>query len=156
MASEVLLQWNVVEAPPVKKSTDWFWAVGIILISLAVVAISFGNQLFGIFLLVILFTLYVLSHKRSQTVHYAITKDGIYEGNVFYSFSNIKNFFVDENTYTGPTLLIEVKRWFLPILSLPIPSEIAPQDVRMYLRASLHEHEIKEPVFQHLFEILGL
>ena len=49
MAQEVQLEWDVVETPATKKSVDWFWAVGIILLSLAVIAIVFGNPLFGVF-----------------------------------------------------------------------------------------------------------
>ncbi len=156
MAENIMLSWNVVEAPAVKKSIDWFWAVGIIIVSLAIIAIVFGNPLFGIFLIVVFFTLFILSHKRPQTVRYALTKDGIVEGDRFFPFTDIKHFYVDETTYLVPTLLIDIKRWFLPIVSIPLPVEIRPDDVRMYLRPKLMEKELKEPIFHHLFEMFGL
>ena len=156
MNEEVLLSWNVVEAPPVKKSVDWFWAVGIIIISLAVISMVFGNPLFGVFLIVVLFTLIVISHKRPQTVHYVFTKDGLFEGDRFFPYTNIKSFYVDETHYMMPTLLIEIKRWFLPIVSISIPESIQPSSVRMHMRTYVMERELKEPVFHHLFEIFGL
>lgn len=156
MNEEVLLSWDVVEAPPVKKSVDWFWAVGIIIISLAVISIVFGNPLFGVFLIVILFTLIVLSHKRPQTVRYVFTKDGILEAQRFFPYANLKSFYVDETLYATPTLLIEIKRWFLPIISIPIPESISPADVRSTMRSHVLERELKEPIFHHLFEIFGL
>jgi|JI6StandDraft_1071083.scaffolds.fasta_scaffold12662_6 hypothetical protein len=156
MAQDTMLEWNVVETPPVKKSVDWFWAVGIIILSLAVIAIVFGNPLFGVFLVVVLFVLFVLTHKHPRTIHYILTKDGIFEGERLYLFSNLKSFYVDETTYHVPTLLVEVKRWFLPIVSIPLPQEIAPQDIRMYMRPYLMERELKEPLFHHLFEMFGL
>ena len=156
MAQESILEWNVVETPPAQKSVDWFWAVGIILLSLAVIAIVFGNPLFGVFLVVVLFVLFALTHKHPRTIRYVLTKDGLYELEQLYQFSKIKSFYIDESMYHVPTLVIEVERWLLPILGIPLQKEIAPQDVRMYMRPHIMEKPIKEPLFHHLFEMFGL
>ena len=107
-------------------------------------------------MIVILFVLVVLTHKHPRTIRYTLTKSGIFEADRLYAFSNLKSFYVDETTYETPTLLLEVKRWFLPIVSISLPSEIAPQDIRMYMRPNLMERELKEPLFHHLFEMFGI
>ena len=45
------IEWDAHEYEHKERNRDWFWAVGIISVSLAVVAVIFGNIIFAILIL---------------------------------------------------------------------------------------------------------
>ena len=45
MSAQSLISWNAPEHYHVEKTNDWYWAVGIITLALAVVCIMFGQVL---------------------------------------------------------------------------------------------------------------
>jgi len=52
-----LIEWDAHEYEHRERSPDWFWAVGIISVSVAVAAVIFGNIIFGILVIIAAFTL---------------------------------------------------------------------------------------------------
>ena len=62
------LEWRAFEHEHIHKSSDWFWALGIIAIAGAVTAIIFNNILFAIIILVGAFTLSVHAVKKPNLV----------------------------------------------------------------------------------------
>lgn len=157
MAVESLLSWSVIEYEKRHKGVDWFWGVGIVTIAVSLIAIVFGNILFGILILVSGGALIGLGFHHPRPITYHITTEGILEGEQFFPFKNIRSFSVNEDDYTRPTLLIEVSRWFLPVVSIPLPDHAGSDSVRGMLRGRIRENdELKEPMFHYLLDILGL
>ena len=52
MATEALIYWTAPEHYHVEKKDDWYWAVGIITLTLASVCFILGNIIPGIFVIV--------------------------------------------------------------------------------------------------------
>ena len=48
---EPIIEWNAPEHYYYKRSPDWYWSVGIIAVTGAVLACIFGNVIFGILIL---------------------------------------------------------------------------------------------------------
>jgi hypothetical protein len=53
-------------SPYSEKSNDWFWAVGIITLTAAALAFIFGNIIFGIFIIVGVFSLVIHSVAKTS------------------------------------------------------------------------------------------
>jgi hypothetical protein len=62
------------------KTTDWYWAVGIIGVSIAIISIIYGNVLFAMLVLISTFALSVFASKEPPLVRFEINKSGILIG----------------------------------------------------------------------------
>ena len=147
--------WDVLEFNPENRNTDWYWALGLIAMSLAIISFIFSNVLFGIFIIISGVTLSALAIRKPKLIHYELTSDGLMEGVQFYPYRNIRGYFV-EDIDDGALLLLELDRWLMPIITVPIPENINPEEVSRYLRRFVTEKELKEPHIHYFLEYIGL
>lgn len=149
------LEWSAFEHEHIKKTSDWFWAFGIISVASAITAIIFNNILFAIVILVGAFVLGMHAAKPPKKVYFKIGSRGIVVDNVMYPYSSLQSFWVDnENEYIAPKLLIKSKRLLVPHIVIPI-EYVEPNDVREYLSEYLDEKEDSEPLAQKIMESFG-
>ncbi len=147
-------EWMTEEYTFVERSTDWFWAVGLAAVALAVVAILFGDALFGVVIILGAASIAMLSIRRPETVAIAIGERGIKIREVFYRYSDIPAFWVDERP-DGNELIIMTKRFFLPQVAIPL-HEIDADAVREFLKEKIEEKEMREPRYHKILEMIGL
>ena len=57
MESDMLISWEVPAYEHRPKTSDWYWALGIIAVSGSVAAFFLGNFLFGVLILVVAYTM---------------------------------------------------------------------------------------------------
>ncbi|MFQ5661924.1 MAG: hypothetical protein ACE5F2_01590 [Candidatus Paceibacteria bacterium] len=149
------LQWQALEHEHIHKSSDWFWALGIIAIAGAVTAIIFNNILFAIVILVGAFTLGVHAVKRPNLVSFQISDRGIIIDNTLHPYSSLESFWVeDESVQTSPKLLIKSKKLLASHIVIPI-EHVSPDDVRGFLLEYLTEEEDSESLAQKIMEFFG-
>jgi len=149
------LEWQAFEHEHIHKSSDWFWALGIIAIAGAVTAIIFSNILFAILILVGAFTLGMLAVKRPSRVNFRISERGVVIGSKMHPYSSLESFWVeDEEEHALPKLLIKSKKLLVPHIVIPI-DHISPSDVRDYLSQYLAEEEDSESLAQKIMEFFG-
>ncbi|MDP6387920.1 MAG: hypothetical protein QGG63_01435 [Candidatus Pacebacteria bacterium] len=151
----IQLQWSAFEHEHIHKNSDWFWALGIVAIAGAVMAIIFNNILFAIVILLGAFVLGIHASKRPNRVDFKIIQRGIVIGNVLHPYSSLESFWVedvDENT--APKLLIKSKKLLAPHIIIPI-EDVSPNDVRNYLLEYLVEEEDSESLVQKIMEFFG-
>ena len=150
-----LLEWQAFEHEHIHKSSDWFWALGIIAIAGAVTSIIFGNILFAIVILVGAFTLGMHAAKRPTRFNFKISARGVIIGNKMHPYSSLESFWVDdEDEHILPKLLIKSKKLLAPHIVIPI-EHISPDDVRDYLLEYLTEEEDSESLAQKIMESFG-
>ncbi len=147
------IQWVAPEYSHKVKTVDWFWAVGIISISLAGVAIIFNNVLLAIFILLGTFTLSLYAHRVPLEVKYEINEKGILSGNTLYPYRSLESFWVETNHHE-PRLYIHSKRVMVPHITILL-GDINPDIVEQYLSKYLHQEEYVEPLSHRLLEYLG-
>ena len=147
------IRWQAFEYSHREKSSDWFWAVGIIAVASAATAIIFNNILFALLILVGVFTVCLYAARKPLRVNFEINEKGILVGKVEYPYSSLESFWVEENI-GAPKLLVKSNKVIMPFIVLPI-EEVEPVNVREYLSAYLREEEHQEPLLQHLLEYLG-
>lgn len=147
------IRWTAPEYSHRDKSADWFWAVGIISISLAGAAIIFNNVLLAIFILLGAFTLSLYAHREPFEVEYELNEKGVIAGNTLYTYSSLESFWV-ETRYAQPRLHLKSKRPLVPHVTILL-DEINPNIVDEYLTRYIREEEYVEPLSHKLLEYLG-
>jgi len=137
-----------------KKGLDWFFAVGIITISIVISSIIYQNYLFAILILIGVFTLILFSLKEAATIHIKLTPRNILVDDKKYSYKTLDSFWITENDYTASKILIQSKNLLLGQLVIPL-GENDPDKISEYLLAYLPEKEDHEPLSHQVMEYLG-
>ena len=105
------------------RTQDWFWAVGIIAVSIAIAAIIFGNIIFGILILVSAFALSLYINRPPEIIHVVVDERGIQKGHIFYPYENLHSFWIDEES-SHQKILIRSEKWFLPLIIVPLGEKV--------------------------------
>lgn len=114
--------WSGPEYAHEEKSMDFFWTIGLVAILGFIVAVIFKSYVFGIFLLVSGASLIFFYIRPPQEVTFTLNGESINIAGKEYLYKNLKGFMVKRNI-PWSKLLIMTDGKFLPILTLPLPSE---------------------------------
>ena len=153
MNSEALITWSAPAHLYTEKRPDWYWAVGIITLALAVISFLFGEFITGIFVIVAALTLVLHASKTPHTVTYSITDRGILFDETLYPFVSLDSFWIPHDELP-PKLLIKSRKLLMPLIVVYI-DEVNPEDVRQVLLRYIAETEHREPLLKKLIEWLG-
>ncbi len=147
------LTWQAYEYVYREKSSDWYWAVGIITVSFAVTAILFNNVLFAVFIILAFCILMMYSKRRPELLEIKLDERGVQEGNLRYHYSSIESFWV-EDRYGENKLIMKSKKKALPYITIPI-FDVSATDVRSHIKRHVREEEHAEPLAKQIMEYLG-
>ncbi len=147
------LQWSAPEYHHYQRSVDWFWAVGIITICIAVLAFIFDNALFGILILLSAGILIFYAIRAPQDINYEINQRGIIVGKDLHPYLTIESFWL-ETRHGEPKIILKSKKAVLPYIIIPVHEESA-DDIATVLRDFLEEKELAEPASHKVMEYLG-
>lgn len=147
------IEWEDFEYEFKHKTSDWYWAVGIIAVSVAIAAIFFGNVLFGVLILLGAFTLSMHAARHPDIIHFELNPKGAVSGKTMYPYSSIDSFWVEDRD-RNPRILLKSKKVLMPFIILPLGSTIS-DTARGYLAQHLKEEEHLEPLLQKIMEYLG-
>ncbi len=145
--------WEAYEYVHREKSTDWYWAVSIITVSMAVTAILFNDVLFAVFIVISFFALMLYAKRKPQLLEIKIDDRGIEEGRVRYPYLSIESFWV-EDRFGETKIIMKSKKKTLPYIVIPI-IDVNADDVRDHLKKFLPEEEHEEPLAKRIMEYLG-
>lgn len=150
----ISILWSLPEYEHKEQTSDWFWALGIIVVASAGTAIIFGNYFFGILLILAGLLIGFFAVKEPARISYEINNNGLLMRDKFYRFKDMKSFFVSLGS--APLLLIRSDRFFMPIIEIPIEKEMAKEIREVFLNKQVPEEEMKEPVAIKIMETFGL
>ena len=153
MAKETFkIEWDGHEYEHKQRSEDWFWAVGVIAVSLTVVAIIFNDIIFGILILLSAFSLSLFINRPPETVHMILTEQGITRGSVKYPFSTLHSFWIDEQ-HPHQKILLRSQKLLMPYITIPLgggnPERIQQALVR-FIPEEFHTTSIAEKLLEYL------
>lgn len=151
---EPLIEWNTHEHSYNRKTSDWYWAVGIIAVTAAILAFIFGNVLFGILILVASFALCLFAARVPHEIHCEINDRGIVIDNVMYPFVSLDSFWIAWDHGAYPKIILKSRKAVMPFIYVPI-DEVDPEHVREILLNYIAETEHSEPLGHHIFTRLG-
>lgn len=153
------LAWSVLEYEEKERSSDWFWALGIIVVSSSVTAVIYGSYFFAALLILSGVLLGFFAVKKPDVIPYELNRDGLKIRNRLYPYENIKSFWVQADptgeTNVKPILFIKSERLFMPVMAIPIDNSLA-EDIHFILDSkNVTEEEMKEHPSHTIMESLG-
>lgn len=156
------LTWSALEYEERSRSNDWFWALGIIVVTASLAAIIYNNYFFAALIILSGALLGFLATKKPEEVSYELNNKGFVVHNSLYPYENIKSFWVQRETFEGeekdrlkPILFVKSERFFMPIIMAQIDGRTA-EDIREFLlEKNVPEEEMKEQLSEKIMEALG-
>jgi len=148
------IEWEAHEYEHKERSSDWFWAVGIVSVSIAVVSIIFGNIILGILVLIGAFSLSIFINKPPTVLHGMVDEKGITRGNVLYPYHSLQSFWIDIE-HPHKKIILRSQKMFMPLIIVPISDEVDPDRLHRILSKFLNEEYHSLPLVENILEYLG-
>lgn len=150
-----IMRWSAYEHDHIERGVDWFWALGIVAVSVALTSILFGNILFAVLILIAAYTIGIIARTPPELVEFELSDRGIRVGGVLHRYDEIISFWVEDEHNREPLLLVDTTKFMSPNLIIPIEG-IDPHLVRTFLQERTKEVPMKEPVSHKILEFLGI
>ena len=147
------ISWQTFEYLHTEKTADWYWIVGIVTISIAIIAIILNNIIFAILIIISTFTLSLFASRRPDIIDVEIDSGKVKLGRVQYTYKDMDSFWVETREF-HPKILFKTKKIFSPYVVVYIQDH-DPEDVREILLKYLPEEEHHEPLFEKILMYLG-
>jgi hypothetical protein len=147
------LSWQTTEYLHKQKTNDWYWIVGIITVSIAILAIILNDLIFGILIIVCSFTLALFASKKPAMIDVVIDDKGITVGSINYPYKNLESFWI-ETREVNPKIMIKSKKLFMHLIVVFIQN-VEPETVHQALIKHLPEEELTEPLLEKILVYLG-
>jgi hypothetical protein len=147
------LQWSAPEYEEKERGSDWFWALGIIVVCGSIAAIIYSNYFFAVILILGGILLRFFALKKPDMVPYELNQKGLKMQNQLYPYESIKSFYLQ--TEKKPTLFIHSDRFFLPVISVPIDLDIVERIREIMLSKEIKEEKLEEHSSEKIMNSLG-
>ena len=148
------LRWETYEYPYQKKPRDWYWALTIITISIAVTVVILNNILFALFIVLAGFSLALYATRPPEKITVTISPKGISLGEKTIPLKNIVAFNID--TASQPPKLLLRRAETLSLLVDVFIENVSIEEVERILNGVVKkDEELSEPWFQSLMEYIG-
>jgi hypothetical protein len=147
-------EWEAQEYVYTEKSSDWFWAVGIITVAAVVTCVIFNNILFGIVILLGSIALTMHSTKEPPVHQYRLSERGLHIDDTYYTYTNLESYWIEEDFYPVK-ILFKSKKFFMPYIIVPLDDDLDFNSIRQQLARHLKTEEHHESIFHKIFEYLG-
>ncbi|MFA5095491.1 MAG: hypothetical protein WC447_02440 [Candidatus Paceibacterota bacterium] len=154
MDGEKKIEWTALEYEEKERGNDWFWALGVIIVASSIASFIYNNYFFGLLLIIGGILLGFFAVKKPDLVFYELNENGLKIKNRLYPYENIKSFWVKKEG-KKPTLFIKSERLFMPIISIPIQSNLAEEIKKIMLSNNVIEEEMKEHLSEKIMDSLG-
>jgi hypothetical protein len=149
------ITWRAHEYVHTEKNSDWYWALGLIVVAGALFALLKNNVMFAILILIAGFVLALFATMKPKHIEFAVTQRGVRIDKELLPYSSLESFAVDELSPNHvPKLIIESKKLLAPHIVIPI-EEVSPDDVHDFLLNYLPEDDHVEPLTNRVMEWLG-
>ncbi len=156
MARSDTIQWEALEhAHRKEKSQDWYWALGLIVVSVAVASILLGNTLFALLIIVASLALGLSAGDTPNKHTYTINTRGVSVDETLYPYKSLEAFWIDETRPHENVLLLDLQKPLVPHLVIKIPDTVDINDLQDYLLDYLPEEEMYESASHRLAEMFG-
>lgn len=147
------LLWAVPAYNHSKKSVDWFWALGLIILLGIIICVLFNNYFLAIILLVGGFMMGYFANEEPETLYYELNSEGIRIKDRLYPFAGIEAYFI--SLEKEPTLFIKTDRFFLPIVPIAINKNVADKIREFFVMKEIKEEVMKESPVEVIMEMIG-
>ncbi len=145
--------WHTQEHFHRERAADWFWALGVTAVSLAIISLLFSNVLLSLLIIVAAGTFGIIASHPPRTITCTIQNDGLSIEDEWFAFEDMRAFWVTEGDH--PLLYIDTPKMFSPDVVVPL-SDVTPEEIRVrFLAAHVEEREMHESFPFKVLEFLG-
>jgi len=148
------LEWTAYEYEHKERGSDWFWAVGIISVSLAVASIIFGNIIFGILILVGAFTLSLYAKRSPEEISVLIDEEGVTRNKIRYLYESLASFWIDLD-HPHKKIIFRSKKMLMPLIIIPLADDVDSERLHRILSRQIEEEYHSLPIVEKILEYLG-
>ena len=148
------LTWATHEYYHSPKTSDWFWALGIVAAACVFISVLLGNILFAVFIALAAFAVSLYAARRPKQISVEINQKGIRVNDTLFPFAHIKEFALAIDI-RSPVLVVTIDKLLMPHILIPL-GEIDPEIVRATLSPRPKEGHYQEPLSIKLFDAFGL
>jgi hypothetical protein len=154
--SEDTIRWSAYEHAHIERGSDWFIALGVTTLAIALISILFHNVFFAILVILAAVIIWQLAIIPPEIIEFELSDKGIRVNGTLHRYREIISFWVeDEHNYNRPLLLVDTIKLMSPNIIIPI-EDVDPSLVRAFLAERLTEVHMHEPISHKIFEFLGL
>ena len=152
----MMLRWSAYEHEHIERGSDWYWALGIVAVSVALTSLLLHDFLFSVLILLAAVTIALHSRTPPDISRFELSEKGLRINGRLHRFDEVISFWIDEEHHKGrPLLLIDTVKFMSPNIIIPL-EHIEPKLVRTYLLERCEETPMKEPLSHKIFEFLNL
>lgn len=149
-----VLRWSAYEHEHIERGSDWYWALGIVAICIALTAVLLHDTLFAILIILAAVVIGLLANIPPQMTDFEISERGVRVGKDLHRYDEILGFWVEDEHDAPPLLLVDTTKIMAPNLIIPIEG-VDPEEVRKLLREHTSEVPMKEPLAHKILEFFG-
>ncbi|HAS84711.1 MAG TPA: hypothetical protein DCS23_01380 [Candidatus Yonathbacteria bacterium] len=154
------ISWSAPEYEHHEHSADWYWAIGIISVSLAVAFVIVGNILLSVIIILGTGTLLFHAKHPPKILECKLSKKGVSAGDRLYPWETLESFWVLEGKdnarfHRGPKILLTSKKTFMLHIVIPL-TNLVIDEVHQSLSHMLREEPQAEPLHDRLSRVIGL
>ena len=148
------LSWNVMTHEHQPRSTDWYWALGLLAVLGGAISLYLNDVLLMLILLLGAGSLGFLTARgpREHAIH--IDPRGVTVDGTMYPYAGIHAFSIGEHS-GRISLILSISSLLTPHMILPLEN-MSPEVVRMTLRRYCTEREFEPRLIDTLTELAGL
>lgn len=153
------ISWVAPEYEHREHGADWYWALGIISVSLAVAFVIVHNALLSIIIILGMGSLLFYAKHPPKIIECELSKKGVRRGTTLYPWESLESFWVLDGHEDGkeihdPKILITSKKPFMPHIVVPL-NELYLQEVHQAMAHMLPEEHQAEPLPDRLMRKIG-
>lgn len=153
------ITWTAPEHEHREHSADWYWAISIISISLAIAFVIAHNALLAVIIILGMGSLLYHAKNSSQMIECELSKKGVRRGSTLYPWESLETFWVldghdGSKEIHDPKLLITSKKTLMPHIVIPLEKS-SYQEVHQAMSHMLHEEYQAEPLPDRLMRKIG-
>ena len=148
------VEWDAHEYEHKERSSDWFWAVGIIAFAIAIISVIFGNIIFAILILVGAFALSLFANRPPEITHVIVNEIGVARGKVLYPYSTLVSFWIDME-HPHKKIILRSEKMFMPLIIVPLNDEVNADELHEKLSQFLSEEFHSLPFVERMLEYFG-
>ena len=153
------IAWIVHTHEHKERTTDWYWALGLVALAGAAASIYFSNILLAFILAIGAATIGTLVARGPRTHWVRVDSRGISMDGTLYPYTSVHPFWVEEfrqEAGEDGRLLVSLNSYLYPQLVVPTLEPQRAANLRTYLKKYAHEEEQNPHLGEHLAEIVGL
>ena len=147
------IEWQAPEYIHTEKNNDWYWIVGIVSVSIALICIILNDTIFGLLILISAFALCLFASRPPKMIKHELSGIGIEKGAISHPYTEIKSFWI-ETTDRYPRIIFKIDHRFSPYFIFLIHPDDS-DEIRAFLVEYLKEEKMTDSIFEKLLIYFG-